>query len=200
MVEKTVNVKVVLEPPGSNPPFHFESDDLPIGKDNVIYFSNCGKFKGFLIHYTIDNSANPGFLFPTHAHGNDHLDQALWVSETGPCPRKATYWDSVFKARSVENGGRTLVVWNKNAKVQDFFYTLRVVNGANWLDLDPGGSNQNGGIQRFRSLAATATAGAVAAISAIATVTSSFDPASALVYGLGGAIVGLIIGLVSDQL
>lgn len=199
MVEKTVNVKVVLEPSGSNPPFHFESDDLPIGKNNVIVFNNIGKFKGFLIRFTLDNSANPGFLFPTHTHGNDHLDQALWATATGPCPTTAVYWDSVFKAKSVEDGGRTLVVWNKNAKAQEFSYTLRVVNGEKWLDLDPVGSNQNGGISEFRSLAATAVTGGIVALATVATLTSGFEPARTLGYGIGGAIVGLIVGFLFDR-
>lgn len=199
MAEKNVSVKVILHPPGSNPPFHFESTDLPIGKDNLIYFSNCGKSKGFLIRYTIDDSANQGYRFPTNANGNDHLDQALWATASGSCPTQPTHWDSVFRARSVENGGQTLVVWNKNAVVQNFAYTLRVVSGANWLNLDPGGSNQNGGIPLFKSLAASIVTGAFVGVATIATASSAFDPSSALVYGIGGAIAGLIIGFLFDR-
>lgn len=199
MAERSVNVTVVLGPPGSNPPFHFESSDLPIGPNNVIYFANCGKSKGFLITYTIDDRANPGYLFPTHGHGNDHLDQALWVSDTGPCPTKACYWESVFKARSVDNGGQSLVVWNKNAVVQNFAYTLRVVNGANWLNLDPGGSNQNGGLPFYKSLSATMLTGAVAALGTFATITRGFEPTSAVGFVIGGALVGLIVGFLLER-
>lgn len=199
MAEKSVNVKVILDPPGSNPPFHFESTDLPIGKNNVIYFSNCGKSKGFLIRYTIDDTANRGYRFPTHANGNDHLDQALWATASGTCPTQPSHWDAVFEARSVEDGGQALVVWNKNAVVQNFAYTLRVVNGANWLNLDPGGSNQNGGIPLFKSLAASVATGAIVGLASIATASSAFDASSALVYGIGGAIIGLVVGFLFDR-
>ena len=145
MAEKDVTVKVILDPPGNNPPFHFESNDLPIGNDNVIYFSNCGKLKGFTIHYDLDDTANPGFRFPTRTtHGNDYLDEALWATQSGGCPTQQCKWD-VFEARREENSGRTLVVRNKNEVAENFAYTLRVANGTNWLNLDPGGVNQNGG-------------------------------------------------------
>ena len=199
MAEKSVSVKVILDPPGSNPPFHFESTDLPIDKNNVIYFSNCGKYKGFLISYTIDDTANRGFRFPTHAHGNDHLDQALWATESGPCPLTACHWDSVFKARSVDAGGQTLVVWNKNAVAQNFAYTLRVVNGANWLNLDPGGTNQNGGIPFYGFASASVVTGACVALLTLATAGNSFEASSALIYGIGGAIVGFVVGFLFDR-
>ena len=199
MAEKNVSVKVILDPPGSNPPFHFESTDLPIDKDNVIYFSNCGKSKGFLIRYTIVDTANPGYRFPTHSNGNDYLDQALWATASGTCPTEPSNWDSVFKARSVEGGGLTLVVWNKNEVAQNFAYTLRVIKGASWLNLDPGGSNQNGGIPLFKSLAASVATGAIVGLASIATASSAFDASSAVVYGIGGAIIGLIVGFLFDR-
>lgn len=199
MAERSVNVKVVLDPPGSVPPFHFDSTDLPIGKDNVIFFSNCGKSKGFLISYTIDDSSNRGFRFPTSTNGNDYLDQAMWASDSGPCPTRECHWDSVFKAKSVENGGQILVVWNKNAVAQNFAYTLRVVNGANWLNLDPGGSNQNGGLPLFKSQAASIVTGAVVGLTTLATASNALDTQSALVYGIGGAIVGLVVGFLFDH-
>lgn len=149
MAEKDVHVKVVLHAPGSNPPFHFESSDLPIDKNNVIYFSNCGTSKGFRVHYEIDNTSNAGFLFPTSQNnGNDYLDKALWVAQSSSCPTQPCKW-GVFEAKDVENGGRTLVVKNKNEVSEAFFYTLRLTNGTTWLELDPGGANQNGGMPLF---------------------------------------------------
>lgn len=200
MAEKTVNVKVILDPPGSVPPFHFDSSDLPISKDNVIYFSNCGKNKGFLINYIVDNTANPGFRFPTNSSGNDYLDQAMWATESGPCPTQPCHWDTVFKARSVDNGGQILLVWNKNAVAQNFAYTLRLVNGANWLNLDPGGINQNGGLPLFQSQSASIVTGAIVGLTALyAAASNAFDAPNALVYAIGGAIVGLVVGFLFDR-
>lgn len=199
MAEKGVTVRVILDPPGSNPPFHFDSTDLPIDKNNVIYFANCGKNKGFLIRYTIDDTANRGYRFPTHTNGNDFLDQALWATDSGTCPIHECHWDAVFKAKDVEDGGLTLVVWNKNAVAQNFAYTLRVVSGANWLNLDPGGSNQNGGLPLFKALAASIAAGAISALATSTMTSGAMEPSNALIYGIGGAVVGLIIGLLFDR-
>lgn len=197
MAEKNVTVRVILHPPGSNPAFHFESDDLPIGPGNNIFFSNCGKSKGFIIRYTVDDSQNQGFRFPTS--GNNYLNQALWVTSSGACPLTESHLDTVFKARSVENVGQTLVVWNKNAVAQNFFYTLRLFNGTDWLPLDPGGTNQNGGLPLWKSLAGSIVTGAIVAIGTIATVAGAIDPPSALLYGIGGAVVGLVVGYLFDR-
>lgn len=198
MADKKVNVKVILHAPGSNPPYHFESNDVPIDKDNVIYFSNCGKLKGFEIHYELDDTDNPGYRFPTRgSHGDNHLDEALWVTQSGGCPTAPRKWP-VFEAESVANGGLTLVVKNKNEDVENFFYTLRVAKGANWLELDPGGTNQNGGMP-FTSLMVGVIAGAVCALGAAALASNVLEPAGALIYGVGGAVVGLIVGFVLDR-
>lgn len=200
MAEKSVKVSVILDPPGSVPPFHFDSTDLPIDSNNVIYFSNCGKSKGFLISYELVDTANPGFRFPTHqSNGNGYLDEALWATPSGTCPTQPCNWDNVFKAKSVDNQGQTLVVWNKNQVAQSFAYTLRVTNGSSWLNLDPGGENQNGGLPTYRSLAVGTLTGAAVAMGTVAVLSQSFDASTGLVYAIGGAIVGLIIGFLFDR-
>ena len=168
MAEKDVNVKVVLHAPGSNPAFHFESNDLPIDGDNVIYFDNCGSFRGFRINYDLDTTDNAGFRFPTRAaNGNDYLDDALWVAQSATCPTTPCKWP-VFEARREENGGGRLVVRNKNEVVENFAYTLRVTNGTTWLNLDPGGANRNGG--------------------------SALSSQKAALLGVSGLVAGAIIG------
>ena len=104
----------------------------------------------------------PIFDFPTQAtHGNNYLDEALWATQSGGCPTAACKWD-VFEAKREDNGGRTLVVKNKNEVAENFAYTLRVANGANWLNLDPGGVNQNGGSPFTSSALLVGGAGLVA--------------------------------------
>lgn len=197
-----VEVKVVLHAPGSATDYHFESKDVPIDANNVIYFSNCGKKKGFRIRYELDDDANPGFRFPTErTHPNTYLDDALWVTTTGNCPTQASKWP-VFKAEDVKDQGKTLVVWNENLNVQNFAYTLRLWNGTDWLPLDPPGSNQNGGVSPLISYAIGMVSGGVAALGAAiyASQGQGLEPSNALIYGLGGAIVGLIVGFVLDRL
>lgn len=193
MAEKEVTVKVILQAPGSNPPFKFESSDLPIDENNVIYFSNCGKFKGFMVNYDLDDAANRGFRFP------ELTKEALWVTESGPCPTQACTWD-VFEAKKVDKDGLRLVVKNTNETVQDFAYTLRVKNATTWLPLDPGGSNQNGGIPLYESFSASMVTGGIVGMTTLALATNAFDASAALVYAVGGAIVGLIIGLLFDRM
>lgn len=199
MAKKNVTVKVVLHPPGSPQPYHFESNDVPIDANNVIYFSNCGKSKGFIINYEVDDSDNAGWRFPTsQSHGSTYLDDALWVTETGPCPTTACKWD-VFKAVSVKNGGQTLVVENQNLVAQTFAYTLRLAQGGAWLDLDPGGNNQNGGLPLFSSYLGTAVSGAVCATGAAMFTGAELAPTDYGMFALGGAIVGFVVGLIMDR-
>lgn len=200
MAEKDVRVKVVLHAPGDPKPFHFESDDLPIGQDDRIYFSNCGKKIGFMIHYDLVDDLRPGFRFPTRQqHGNDYLAEALWVSQSGGCPTRRSNWP-VFRAMREERDGGTLVVRNMNREVEDFFYTLRVVYGSTWLELDPGGSNQNGGEPPFISYAGSALTGAIVGLGTTALLTNEFDASTGLLYAIGGALVGLVVGLLFDRL
>lgn len=200
MAEKDVRVKVVLHATGDPKLFHFESDDLPIGKDDRIYFSNCGKRRGFMIHFDLDDDLRPGFRFPTRQkHGNTYLEQALWVSQTGGCPTGKSTWP-IFRAVREDGAGETLVVRNTNPIAEDFFYTLRVVNGPDWLNLDPGGSNQNGGEPPFISYAGSALTGAIVGLGTTALLTNEFDASTGLLYAIGGALVGLVVGLLFDRL
>lgn len=200
MAEKDVRVKVVLHAPGDPQPFHFESEDLPIGEQNRIYFSNCGKRRGFMIHYDLDDTKRPGYRFPTRQqHGNTYLEQALWATETGGCPTGKATWP-VFRAVREERDGGTLVVRNTNLEVQDFFYTLRVVQGTDWLDLDPGGSNQNGGEPPFVALFAGLFTGAIVGLASAGLIIGNFLDPTALTYALGGAVLGSIVGFLLDRL
>jgi len=191
MADKDVTVKVILHPASDPKPFHFETSDLPMGPDNHLYFRNCVKGDHFRVHYVLDNSARPGFLFPTGS-GTAHLLEALWVHKSTACPTSACTWNE-FEAKSVEQGGLELIVKNKNDDRAQFCYSLRVTDGSQWLLLDPGGTNGNGGYEPF-TWAATALTGAVVGIGSSAMVTNALEAQTALTYGLGGALVGAIIG------
>lgn len=200
MAEKKVDVQVVLAPPGSKQPYHFESKDVPIDKDNVIYFHNCGSNKGFVVNYNVDDKLNPGFFFPTQNHnGDNYLDQALWAAQSSNCPTQPCKW-SVFEAARVDGNGKTLVVTNKNEISQDFAYTLRVVKGTDWLNLDPGGANRNGGTTKAAQLAIGIATGAIVGLGAVSIASNAFDVANAVAYGIGGAVVGLIVALLFNRM
>jgi hypothetical protein len=158
---KEVHVKVVLHPGATNGDFHFETIGLPMGDRNHLYFENVG-FPGFSIHYDLDGEED--YVFPDEDMTKFYLDEALYSKNQPGCPTTKGQWGQ-FKAIEVRNAGRTLVVRNRNQTPQAFGYTLRVTkdDGHNYLDLDPGATNQNGPQQMSKvSPLAAGLAGAVA--------------------------------------
>ena len=160
-----VHVQVFLHPGDPRGDFHFETTDLPMGADNVLFFKNCGH-PGFYIHYDLQDPTN-GYLFPESSlfppnPPKQNLKAAIWCQQNPGCPAAPSQWGQ-FSGRDVTNGGKTLVVHNKNQSPQDFGYTLRVTNdgGASYLPLDPGGTNQNGPARNF-TVAAGVAVGAIA--------------------------------------
>lgn len=180
--------------------FHFETTDLPMGPNNVLYFRNCKKDQGFHIFYELVGA--DGYRFP------QNLRDALYVSNGSKtnCPMTAQTWGQFDPLLVMGGSGpgterRVLKVWNKNNTQSEFAYTLRITDGTNWLNLDPGGENQNRGIP-FQSylLSAGGLTGAIVGIGATVLANSALVPMDALTFGIGGLIVGLIIGFVLDRL
>ncbi len=134
---RNVTVNVVVDDVETGK-YHFETSDLPLGHDNFLTFDNLGGHSGFHIRYTLQGAE--GYAFPTD------LSEALYVraGSSTDCPTSKSNWGQ-FQATGTEDGGRTLRVDNKNNSVSRFAYTLRATNGTRWLNLDPGGLNQNGG-------------------------------------------------------
>jgi hypothetical protein len=141
---KDVHIDVILLL-GEKPPFKLASKDITIGPDNYIIFDNDKDHDGFMLHYTIKDP-NHGYYFPDSPITN-YLKEALYSAKQKPCPSRQGQWGQ-FTAHCVKDGGRTLVVHNRNATGQEgqFAYTLRVTDnaGGSYLPLDPGGLNNNG--------------------------------------------------------
>lgn len=162
--EKTVNVTVIYKP-GANPNVELVSDDLPIVDGNLV-FKNDGN-DGFFVRFNLDPTSLKEYCFP------NAKEKSLFVQVnqgvTGECPGEGS-WDG-FRPHKLDLHNKTLVVFNKNGKLPNnkreerFSFTLRVnkdkFSDSDFLDLDPGGINQNGGATRTWS-AATALAVGVA--------------------------------------
>lgn len=192
---KEVHVSVVLHKDGDEPPFHFETTDLPLGPNNVLTFIN-DEFPGFIIHYDLDDTLNPGFRFPDEKICNN-LAEAIYVQARPGCPSGKSKWPQ-FWPMEVTPNGKTLIVRNENRGQVNFGYTLRVTKngGGKYLDLDPGGDNKNGPIAPFvSSWIATALTGAIVGLGTIVLSSNSFVPATSLTFAIGGAVVGLVVGL-----
>ena len=180
--------------------FHFETSDLPMESHNVLVFDNTDDYSGFTIDYVLQNSGN--YKFP------NSLGHALWVRAGSKinCPETRQTWGQ-FKADSVSDDGLTLTVDNKNDKVRDFAYTLRITDGQDWVDLDPGGMNRNGGGEPPSALSSSSTliamgagAGALVGVAYVALSGADMTTEAAAMYGVGGAILGALAGLLIGRM
>jgi hypothetical protein len=133
----TIDIDVWLEREGSDPPFRLETY-LGRNRNGDIIFENHRR-DGFIINFNLRDPYNTGYLFPADK------DEALYSAAGAACPSAKGQWGP-FKAESVTNGNRTLVVRNLNNGKQIFGYAMQVTKtgGRPFLLLDPGGDNQNG--------------------------------------------------------
>ncbi|MGN6058247.1 MAG: hypothetical protein ACTHOI_06650 [Sphingomicrobium sp.] len=148
-VEIDVYLDDVSPPPERKPTFHLETC-LPRDPYGNIVFFNCDR-PGFEIRFNLyDNTNNgqgSGYVFhPPSAPPHDVMQWAMWSSLGPDCPRRGCGQWPEFTSGNIENAGQTLVVENTNSTQAYFGYTLRVTNdhGGSFVELDPGGSNQNG--------------------------------------------------------
>ena len=143
----TITVKYL---PGQTPNYSFSST-LPTGNGGELIFKN-DNFPGFELSYTLDPESFGNLVFPNDP--NLALASAVIENGVNKCPQSGTIWDG-FKPVPNKSTNQTLVVRNPNGKLppgkdQELFgYTLFVTadpNGdpADFIALDPIGSNQNG--------------------------------------------------------
>ena len=157
-------VTVVLN--SDNPlDFDIESDDLPKDANGDLVFHNDGH-PGFQVEFELDDKLELGYLFPP----NNNKQDAVWSKlGTSVCPDSPCH--EVFKVQSVRPHRKSLLVLNPNSGkvLGDFGYTLRVTktDGAPYLDLDPGGVNQNGPTQPFSKAALLIAGGVMGAVLAL---------------------------------
>lgn len=124
----------------------FDFKDGPFGKGTQKQTYDNDGHPGFLIHFTIDDDAESGLLFPKDPYS------AIWVhqvqNENGPCPPRGARWPE-FNPEEVIDEGRTLVVRNQNRCYDLFKFSLNFVRNRDnpnetpvcW---DPIGINRNG--------------------------------------------------------
>lgn len=133
----------------------------------IIEFHN-DHHAGFEIYFELQGDTK-GYFFPP-----DPKD-AVWSKLGSVCPKKAV-WD-VLEPKQVLGSGpalerRTLVAYNANPEGPPgqgpFQYNLRVTDGTDWQDLDPGGDNTNGSyrsdVSSFVAYGALAVGAAVAIV------------------------------------
>lgn len=155
---RNATVRVVLK---SDKPLDFEihSDDLPKDANGDLLFEN-DHHPGFKVEFKLEDVNNLGYLWPLP----QNKEEAVWSKLGAQCPLAAAH--DVFRPINIKPDRKTLVVDNPNVApaLGAFQYNLRVTKtgAAPYLDLDPGGLNQNGPISRSASSTVAAfVAGAV---------------------------------------
>ena len=177
-----VDVTVVLDV-NNDPKFYFQTSQPMTGKDHLKF--KKGKQDGFLINFNLQDPNN------VYSFGRS-LNEALYSQSQASCPTTSGQWDQ-FKAYAIVNGGMTLQVHNKNQTMQDFGYTLRVTRdaGANYLDLDPIGTNEN---SNLKISIPVATASTVIGATAGYLATQISMPTATTMAALTGAVIGAVVG------
>lgn len=92
--------------------------------------------------------------------------------------------------------GKKLVhVINTDTDIEKFCFGFSFVSkdGTETAYFDPGGDNENGGGHKFE-WASNIITGATVGLGTVVLVSNSFVPATGLLFGIGGAIVGLVVG------
>ena len=171
---KDAHVDVILD---SDNPVQFRIEptppsSLPTGPNGELIFNN-NHHPGFNVHFHLRDINALGYLFPK----NSDKKEAVWSElGNGVCPNSAK-WE-VFEPNHVSAHRLTLTVRNPNPSPAQgpFGYTLRVTkdNGASYLNLDPGGFNQNG--------------------------SQSISKSKDLLLAIGGAVTGSVLTLGAQAL
>ena len=79
---RDVHVQVFIHPGDPSGDYHFESSDLPMGKDNFLYFQNH-HHNGLNVHYDIQPGTS--YVFP-EKKGN-WKNEAVWATtQQQGCP------------------------------------------------------------------------------------------------------------------
>lgn len=153
---------------------------LITGTDGIVFQND--HHDGFEIHFELQGNTF-GYFFPP----NNQKHDAIWSQKGSACPDQSGVWDVFQPIKVVEPVNplpgpgpverRTLIVRNKNPGPPPgqgkFMYNLRVTNGTDWKNLDPGGDNQNGPITRFDwSYALVGVGSAIATTATIALAVS----------------------------
>lgn len=133
----------------------------------------------------------------------------MWVQKgtgSGSCPTSQCYMPDSIWVDDYHPQGKWIDVINMDMRVEEFWFTLNLVDKSNptstsYVPVDPGGGNQNGGMAGSAltlnsMLVAGGTTGAIVGIGATAVANNAFVPMDALIYGVGGAVAGLVVAFV----
>jgi len=115
----------------------------------------------------------------------------------GCAPEGSEFLPIVYVHPTKPLGKRLIYVINTDPDIENFFFGFSFVSrdGAEKAYFDPGGTNQNGGISAAYLVVGPLT-GAVVGLGTAMLANNTLVPSATLLFGLGGAVVGLITGYI----
>ncbi|MEO8141692.1 MAG: hypothetical protein ABI617_03440 [Sphingomicrobium sp.] len=172
--------------------------DLDFNKNN----DGLKKTEHYKLNFTIDNgnlgSADRLIFAPVD-------DDVMAVhTDLAHCPPDGSQMQDTFWVDKNRDGKLRLI--NMDLKQQKFRFKINMVRDSNstvrpFIPLDPIVNNGNRGTAEplYSWRIAPIVAGAIVGICAAIAVNIALVPSNAIIFGIGGAIVGAITGLVLDR-
>jgi hypothetical protein len=200
--KRTYEIKMDMS--GSKPTPVLKYDGKVMGPTEKLIFNKSTdgmkKVDHYRIRFEIEDFSNATLRFIPDA------SNVMWAQNGTSCPTSPCQLPAVFWLDDMDKDGKWIDIINMDLVKEDFWFTLNFCDKtisnptqADYVPLDPGGGNQNEGSagSDFQSYALAGTAaGAVAAMAAAALLSENNLVAQNLViYGLIGAVLGGIIGL-----
>lgn len=158
----------------------------------------------YKLDFTIDNSdlADPDKV----RFAPDDSEVMAVHTDLSQCPQVGSQMQDTFWVDK-NNTGSKLRLINMDLKVQKLRFKINLVKVSDpaarpFIELDPIINNGNQGTAEPMTDFAWAPllTGAIVGLGTVAAVSSSFVPATALVFAVAGAIVGLIVGVLLDRM
>lgn len=122
------------------------------------------------------------------------------------CPPLGSHMPDTFWVDKNKSGSKLELI-NMDLKAQKLRFKINMVKVSDpaarpFIELDPVISNGNQGApERLDSFVVPAlVTGAIVGLGTFAVVSNSLISATGLLFGIGGAIVGLIVGLIADRM
>jgi hypothetical protein len=174
---------------------------IPIGTKIVFKKLNLRKVDHHRIRFEIAKFGDADLRFAPEK------SDVMWADRKS-CPTARIHMDDVFWVDKVDDEGKWIDVINMNLKEEDFHFTLNFVkkntNGP-LIPLDPPGGNENGGgtgsgFMLSGYLATGIATGAIVGLGTAAFASEYFVEQNLLVYGIGGALVGLLVAILANRM
>jgi hypothetical protein len=186
-------------------------DGQPFGASEMIEFNKSvdkmKRHESYRVRFSIENFDNCRLRFLPVSSGVDPQDSDLmWAHRQKSCPEDPCYMNDVIWVERAQHQGRWIEVVNRDKIVEDFWFTLNLCDKsqtsptkADYIPLDPGGSNQNNGAPFIEFMAASCLTGAIVGFGTAALTNGQPLISAGPTAAVGGAIVGLIVGMVLER-